>query len=76
MQARDDRHVVGVAGPEEAATRGRTPARSVAIPGMRPKAFPAGPYQVPCALILGRRKESTDRKPSLNDVLREFALTI
>jgi 2,3,4,5-tetrahydropyridine-2-carboxylate N-succinyltransferase len=42
--------------------RGRVPPRSVVIPGMRSKRFPAGEYQVPCALIIGQRKESTDKK--------------
>ena len=44
------------------------------IPGMRPKQFAAGSYQVPCALIIGQRQASTDRKTSLNTVLREFSL--
>ena len=47
------------------------PPRAVVIPGSRPKSFPAGTYNVPCALIIGERKESTDRKTSLNDVLRQ-----
>ncbi len=50
---------------------GRVPARSVVIPGTYPKKFPGGEYHVPCALIIGKRKESTDKKTSLNDALRE-----
>ncbi len=56
--------------------RGRVPARSVVIPGMRTKRFPAGEYQVPCALIIGRRKESTDRKTTLNAALRDFGVPV
>src|SRR5476651_80672 len=51
--------------------KGRVPARSVVIPGSYTKKFPAGDFQVPCALIIGTRKESTDKKTSLNDALRE-----
>lgn len=51
--------------------KGHVPARSVVIPGSYTKKFPAGDYQVPCALIIGKRKESTDKKTSLNDALRE-----
>ena len=68
--------IIDVTGPQEVVHRGRVPARSVVIPGTRPKVFPAGTYQVACALIIGRRKESTDRKTSLNDVLREFAVQV
>ena len=57
-------------------TKGRVPARSVVIPGTMPKEFPGGTFGVPCALIIGQRKESTDRKTSLNDVLREFAVAV
>ncbi|WP_103326643.1 2,3,4,5-tetrahydropyridine-2,6-dicarboxylate N-succinyltransferase [Bacteroidetes bacterium endosymbiont of Geopemphigus sp.] len=56
--------------------KGRVPRRSVVIPGTYPKAFPAGNYQVPCALIIGKRKESTNKKTSLNEVLREYALAV
>jgi 2,3,4,5-tetrahydropyridine-2-carboxylate N-succinyltransferase len=52
------------------------PARAVVIPGYRPKAFPAGEYGVPCALVIGERRESTDRKTSLNDALREFGVPV
>jgi 2,3,4,5-tetrahydropyridine-2-carboxylate N-succinyltransferase len=69
-------HIVDVTGPEEKVYRGRVPARSVVIPGMRAKAFPAGTYQVPCALIIGQRSESTDKKTSLNAALRDFAVAV
>ena len=68
--------IVDVTGPEEVVTKGRVPARSVVIPGMRRKLFPSGEYLVPCALIIGRRKESTDRKTSLEATLREFAVPV
>lgn len=54
----------------------RIPARSVVIPGMRTKKFPAGEFQVPCALIIGRRKDSTDKKTSLNEALRDFGVSV
>ena len=54
----------------------RVPARSVVIPGTRPKRYPAGTYQMPCALIVGRRSEATDKKVSLNDALREFEVSV
>ncbi|GAB5539108.1 MAG: 2,3,4,5-tetrahydropyridine-2,6-dicarboxylate N-succinyltransferase [Salibacteraceae bacterium] len=56
--------------------KGRVPARSVVIPGSLPKKFPAGTYNVPCALIIGERKESTDKKTSLNNVLRDFQVAV
>jgi 2,3,4,5-tetrahydropyridine-2-carboxylate N-succinyltransferase len=56
--------------------RGRVPARSVVIPGTRPKRFPAGEFGVPCALIIGQRTASTDRKVSLNDALRSFGVSV
>jgi 2,3,4,5-tetrahydropyridine-2,6-dicarboxylate N-succinyltransferase len=68
--------IVDVTGPEEVVTKGSVPPRSVVIPGMRPKKFPAGEYGAPCALIIGQRKESTDKKTSLNQVLREFAVAV
>jgi 2,3,4,5-tetrahydropyridine-2,6-dicarboxylate N-succinyltransferase len=68
--------IVDVSGSEPVELRGRVPAQSVVIPGMRPKSFPAGEYMVPVALIIGRRKESTDRKTSLNDALRQFAVPV
>jgi 2,3,4,5-tetrahydropyridine-2-carboxylate N-succinyltransferase len=68
--------IIDVTGPEETILTGRIPARSVVIPGTRAKRYPAGEYQIPCALIIGQRKASTDRKTSLNQVLREFALAV
>ena len=56
--------------------KGRVPARSVVIPGSYNKTFPAGDYQVPCALIIGKRKESTNKKTSLNDALREHNVAV
>jgi len=56
--------------------RGVVPARSVVIPGTRPKRFAAGEFQVPCALIIGQRSASTDRKVSLNAALRDFAVPV
>lgn len=63
--------IIDVTGDEPIETRGYVPARSVVIPGSYTKKFPAGEYQVPCALIIGKRKESTDLKTSLNDALRD-----
>ena len=63
--------IIDVTGPEPVEIKGRVPARSVVIPGSYTKKFPAGEYQVPCALIIGKRKESTDKKTSLNEALRE-----
>ncbi len=68
--------IIDVSGPEPVEHRGRIPARSVVIPGTYPKTFPAGTYQVSCALIIGQRKASTDTKTSLNDALREFAVAV
>src|SRR5690606_4945691 len=56
--------------------KGFVPARSVVIPGSYTKKFPAGEFQVPCALIIGTRKESTDKKTSLNDALREYNVAV
>ena len=64
--------IIDVTGPEEVVHKGVVPPRSVVVPGVRPKVFPAGTYHLPCALIIGRRSESTDRKTTLNSVLREF----
>jgi 2,3,4,5-tetrahydropyridine-2,6-dicarboxylate N-succinyltransferase len=64
-------HIVDVTGDEPVITKGYVPARSVVIPGTYPKKFNAGTYEVPCALIIGKRKESTDKKTSLNEALRE-----
>jgi len=63
--------IIDVTGDEPVIYKGRVPSRSVVIPGSYTKKFPAGEYQVPCALIIGKRKESTDLKTSLNDALRE-----
>jgi 2,3,4,5-tetrahydropyridine-2-carboxylate N-succinyltransferase len=63
--------IIDVTGAEPIEYKGRVPARSVVIPGSYTKKFAAGEYQVPCALIIGKRKESTDKKTSLNDALRE-----
>jgi 2,3,4,5-tetrahydropyridine-2-carboxylate N-succinyltransferase len=68
--------IIDVTGPEEVITKGYVPPRSVVVPGVRPKKFPAGTYHLPCALIIGERKESTDRKTSLNDALRNFAVSV
>lgn len=56
--------------------KGFIPSRSVVIPGSYVKEFPSGKYNVPCALIIGKRKESTDKKTSLNDALRDYSLSI
>jgi 2,3,4,5-tetrahydropyridine-2-carboxylate N-succinyltransferase len=63
--------IIDVSGPEPIEHRGFVPERSVVIPGSYTKTFPAGNFQVPCALIIGKRKESTDMKTSLNDALRD-----
>jgi 2,3,4,5-tetrahydropyridine-2-carboxylate N-succinyltransferase len=68
--------IIDVTGTEPVEYRGRVPARSVVIPGMRPKRFPAGEYMTPCALIIGQRKESTDKKTSLNAALRDFSVPV
>jgi 2,3,4,5-tetrahydropyridine-2-carboxylate N-succinyltransferase len=68
--------IVDVSGPEAVVYKGRVPARSVVIPGTYPKKFPAGEYHVSCALIIGKRKEATDRKTSLNDALRDFNVSV
>ncbi|UQA58883.1 2,3,4,5-tetrahydropyridine-2,6-dicarboxylate N-succinyltransferase [Polyangium aurulentum] len=66
--------ILDVTGSEPVELRGRVPARSVVIPGMRTKKFPAGEFGVPCALIIGQRSASTDRKVSLNAALRDFGV--
>ena len=68
--------IIDVTGNEPVELKGRVPARSVVIPGSYTKKFPAGEYQVPCALIIGKRKESTDKKTSLNDALRENNVSV
>ena len=68
--------IIDVTGPEPIEHRGFVPERSVVIPGTYTKEFPAGSYQVPCALIIGQRKASTDLKTSLNDALREHNVAV
>ena len=68
--------IVDVTGPEPVEYRGRVPARSVVVPGTRPKSFPSGEYHLSCALIIGKRKESTDRKTSLESVLRDHGVQV
>lgn len=68
--------IIDVTGSAEVVYRGQVPPRSVVIPGTRTKSFSSGEYGVSCALIIGQRKESTDRKTSLNQTLREFAISV
>lgn len=68
--------VIDVSGPEPVEYKGYVPERSVVIPGTYTKKFPAGEYGVSCALIIGKRKESTDTKTSLNDALRDFNVAV
>jgi len=68
--------IIDVTGDKPVEYKGFVPPRSVVIPGTLPKQFPAGEYQVPCALIIGTRKESTDKKTSLNDALRENNVSV
>lgn len=68
--------IIDVTGPEPVEYKGYVPERSVVIPGSYTKQFPAGEYQVPCALIIGKRKPSTDLKTSLNDALRENQVAV
>ncbi|BAX79783.1 2,3,4,5-tetrahydropyridine-2,6-dicarboxylate N-succinyltransferase [Labilibaculum antarcticum] len=68
--------IIDVTGEKPVEHSGFIPARSVVIPGTRTKKFPAGEYQVPCALIIGKRKASTDLKTSLNDALREYNVAV
>ncbi len=68
--------IIDVTGIEPIETKGLVPERSVVIPGSYTKSFPAGDYNVPCALIIGKRKPSTDLKTSLNDALRDFNVAI
>ncbi|MFI3264297.1 MAG: 2,3,4,5-tetrahydropyridine-2,6-dicarboxylate N-succinyltransferase [Rikenellaceae bacterium] len=68
-------HIIDVTGDEPVEYRGYVPARSVVIPGTYNRKYPAGEYGVPCALIIGRRKESTDKKVSLNDALRDYDIS-
>jgi len=68
--------IIDVSVPEPIEYKGYVPPRCVVIPGSFPKKFPAGEYNVPCALIIGRRKESTDKKTSLNNALREYDVSV
>ena len=68
--------IIDVTGEQPVEMKGIVPARSVVIPGSYTKKFPAGEYQVPCALIIGKRKESTNKKTSLNDALREHNVAV
>ncbi|MFD1063455.1 2,3,4,5-tetrahydropyridine-2,6-dicarboxylate N-succinyltransferase [Winogradskyella litorisediminis] len=68
--------IIDVTGDEPVEMKGLVPARSVVIPGSYTKKFAAGEFQVPCALIIGKRKESTDKKTSLNDALREYDVAV
>jgi len=68
--------ILDVTGSEPRELKGHVPARSVVIPGTRPRSFPAGTFDVPCALIIGRRQESTDRKTSLNEALRAHDVVV
>ena len=68
--------IIDVSGEESIEYKGVIPSRSVVIPGSLKKDFPAGEYSVPCALIIGKRKESTDKKTSLNDALRTYNVSV
>lgn len=68
--------IIDVSGAEPIEYKGFVPERSVVIPGSYPKTFPSGVYHVPCALIIGKRSESTDKKTSLNDALREHGVSV
>ena len=68
--------IIDVTGSEPVETRGRVPSNAVVVPGTRPKEFPAGTYDLQCALIIGRRTASTDEKTSLNDALRTFEVQV
>ncbi len=68
--------IIDVSGAAPVEYKGIVPPRSVVIPGSMPKQFPAGTYSVPCALIIGKRKASTDTKTSLNEALRDFSVSV
>jgi 2,3,4,5-tetrahydropyridine-2-carboxylate N-succinyltransferase len=68
--------IIDVTGEQPVESRGVVPERAVVIPGAYTKTFPAGDYQVPCALIIGQRKASTDLKTSLNDALRTHDIAV
>lgn len=69
-------HIIDVTGPSPVTYRGEVPERAVVIPGSYTKEFAAGAYHVPCALIIGKRSESTDLKTSLNDALRDHQVAV
>jgi 2,3,4,5-tetrahydropyridine-2,6-dicarboxylate N-succinyltransferase len=68
--------IIDVSGKEPVEYKGYVPPKSVVIPGSYTKEFPAGKFEVPCALIIGQRKESTDKKTSLNDALRQYSIAV
>ena len=68
--------IIDVTGDKPLESRGYVPPRSVVIPGTYEKEFNAGKFNVPCALIIGQRKKSTDKKTSLNDALREYNVSV
>lgn len=68
--------IIDVTGASPVETRGYVPPRSVVVPGTREKEFPAGTFHLPCALIIGQRTESTDRKTTLNDALRSYGVAV
>ena len=68
--------IIDVTGAQEVVTKGRVPAYSVVIPGTRTKKFPAGEYNLPCALIIGQRSKTTDQKTSLTSTLRDFQVSV
>jgi 2,3,4,5-tetrahydropyridine-2-carboxylate N-succinyltransferase len=68
--------IVDVTGPQPRASKGAVPSRAVVIPGSQAKEFPAGSFGTPCALIVGQRSESTDRKTSLNAALRDYGVSV
>ncbi len=68
--------IIDVTGAEPKEYRGYVPERAVVIPGSYTRKYPAGEYQVPCGLIIGQRKESSDKKTALNDTLREFGVSV
>jgi 2,3,4,5-tetrahydropyridine-2-carboxylate N-succinyltransferase len=68
--------IIDVRGSSEKVYKGMVPPRSVVVPGTRSKSFPAGNYQLACALIIGERTKSTDEKTSLNSALRDFDVSV
>jgi 2,3,4,5-tetrahydropyridine-2-carboxylate N-succinyltransferase len=68
--------IIDVTGDGPVTHRGRVPAGSIVIPGTRPKRYPAGEYQIGCALVVGQRSASTDTKTALNDALREHGASL